>query len=292
MKNRMNSISKNKLRDLQMMQLEMLKVLDQICRKHDIHYSLFAGTALGAVRHQGFIPWDDDLDVVMLREDYEKFLLVAPDEVGEDYFIQKEFSEHWPMQFSKMRKNQTAFIERYIPKDLEIHMGVYIDIFPCDNLYERKAGQLLQFIASKVLIAHALDCRGYLTDSKLKKMFLVVSRVLPWKLCRRLCILKSRADSSQVHVFLGAASKMSHSVFPRAWIENTVQMKFEDGYFPVSANYDDLLTTLYGDYMTPTPEDERVYKVHGEIVDLEHSYTEYRDAQKTMKFDKYTRSIR
>lgn len=123
-----------KLRRLQLVQLEMLKVLDEICKRNDIHYQLFAGTALGAVRHRGFIPWDDDLDVVMLREDYEKFLKIAPQQIGNAYFLQKEFSEHWPMQFSKLRKNDTAFIERYIAKDEQTHMGVYLDIFPCDNL--------------------------------------------------------------------------------------------------------------------------------------------------------------
>ena len=125
---------------------EMLEVIDGICRKHGIRYMLFAGTVLGAVRHGDIIPWDDDLDVVMTRPEYDRFMEIAPKELDpEKYFLQKEFSEHWPMFFSKLRKNNTAFLERYIPKDLESHRGVYIDIFPCDNLLPGKLGGRLQF---------------------------------------------------------------------------------------------------------------------------------------------------
>ena len=95
------------------MMFRMLQAVDTVCKKYDIRYMLFAGSALGAVRHQGFIPWDDDLDVLMLREDYERFLTLAPRELdSEQYYLQKEFSEHWPMFFTKLRKNGTACIER------------------------------------------------------------------------------------------------------------------------------------------------------------------------------------
>ena len=115
--------------------MELLTVFDNICRRLGISYQLFAGTALGAVRHKGFIPWDDDLDIIMLRPEYERFLKEAPAEPeSEKYFLQSEFSEHWPMFFSKLRKNGTACIERYVPRDELMHQGIYIDIFPCDSL--------------------------------------------------------------------------------------------------------------------------------------------------------------
>jgi lipopolysaccharide cholinephosphotransferase len=92
---------------------ELLCEFDRICRKHGIRYTLFAGTLLGAVRHGGFIPWDDDADVLMLREDYEKFLEVAPTETDPDqFFVQKEYSEHWPMFFSKLRLQGTACVKK------------------------------------------------------------------------------------------------------------------------------------------------------------------------------------
>ena len=279
------------IKKLQNVQLEMLKEADRICKKHNIKYSLFAGTALGAVRHKGFIPWDDDLDIIMLREDYEKFLKVAKEELGEDYYMQEAFSAKWPMQFSKIRKNNTAFIERYKPKMEGIHMGVYVDVFPCDNLSNNNLVAKLQFLASKVVIAKALDRRGYLTDSKAKKIFMALCKMLPGKLIHKWSLLKGK-KTDRVHCFYGAASKMSKSIFPREWITETTPMTFEDGEFPCPTHYDKMLTALYGDYMTPLPPDERGMKVHAEIVDLDNSYEQYLEVQKNMEFKEYTRSIR
>ena len=165
--------SADTLSEHQKLLLSMLKDFDAVCRKHNIQYMLFAGTALGAVRHRGFIPWDDDADVIMLRSEYERFFeCAAKDFDTGKYFVQREFSPHWPMQFSKLRLNNTACIEKYHPKDPEIHQGVYIDIFPCDNLAYKKAVRKLQFSASKIVIAKALYARGYETDSE--KMFYAI----------------------------------------------------------------------------------------------------------------------
>lgn len=98
--------------------LEMLKDFDAVCRKHHISYQLFAGTALGAVRHHGFIPWDDDVDVILMRSEYDRLLTEAAGDFDpERYYVQRENSAHWPMQFSKLRRNHTACIEKYHPKD-------------------------------------------------------------------------------------------------------------------------------------------------------------------------------
>lgn len=146
--------------------LEMLKDFDAVCRKHNIRYQLFAGTALGAVRHNGFIPWDDDVDVILMRCEYERFFEeAAADFDPKIYYVQGEHSAHWPMQFSKLRRNNTACIEKYHPRDKNIHQGVYIDIFPCDNLSDNPIVRRLQFTASKVVIAKALYARGYETNS-------------------------------------------------------------------------------------------------------------------------------
>lgn len=153
--------------------LEMLKDFDAVCREHHISYQLFAGTALGAVRHHGFIPWDDDVDVILMRSEYDRLLTEAAGDFDpERYYVQRENSAHWPMQFSKLRRNHTACIEKYHPKDPLVHQGVYIDIFPCDNLSDRPLMRRLQFAASKAIIAKALYARGYETDSAAKKVFM------------------------------------------------------------------------------------------------------------------------
>ena len=283
---------RRKLKEHQEVLREMLGVIDGVCRESGISYSLFAGSALGAVRHQGFIPWDDDLDVIMLRPEYEKFMRIAPEKLPERYFMQSEFSEHWPCPFSKLRKNGTACIERLIPKDPDMHQGIYIDVFPCDNLSDNHLVRGLQFAASKIVIGKSLWQRGYLTDSLLKKVFVQVCRLFPKRKLAAFVRMEGKVDTEMVHAFFAASSKYSKSVFPREWFTETVMMPFEGGTYPVSAHWDELLTTLYGDYMTPPPPEERERKVHAEIVDTENSYEIYRDIQRDLKFSSYTRSIR
>lgn len=276
-----------------MLMLHMLQEVDAICKKFHINYMLFAGSALGAVRHQGFIPWDDDLDIVMLRKDYEKFLAVAPNELNQDeYFLQKEFSEHWPVFFTKLRKNGTACIERQLPKDRLMHQGIYIDIFPCDNLSNNPITRRFQFLASKVVIAKSVYERGYITDNWIKKVFIQLCRLLPLKPFWKFAIRRENDNSQYVHTFFGGASRYEKNIYPRSWFESAVLLPFERGCYPVSAHYDELLTKLYGDYMTPLPEEKRGCKIHGEIVDLENSYEQYWDIQRKMGFAEYTRSIR
>lgn len=272
--------------------LELLTEFDRICSKHGIRYVLFAGTALGAVRHQGFIPWDDDLDVAMLRPDYQRFLQVAPEEIKADYYLQGEFSDHWPMFFSKLRKNGTACMERFIPRDEKLHQGIYMDIFPVDNLSETGFGRKLQFAASKVVIAKGLRNRGYLTDSGAKKAFMACCAAVPMKPLHKLVRQDGKSETAMVHTFFGAASSYEKNVFPRQWFEQTVRMPFAGGEFPVSAHADAMLTQIYGDYMTLPADAEKRCKVHGVIVDPDNSYEQYLQQQKQMEITEYARSIR
>lgn len=285
-------MTKPSLSEHQQVMLELLREIDRICVDHAIPYMLFAGSALGAVRHGGFIPWDDDLDVVLLREDYERFLSLAPNELDEKYFLQKEYSEHWPMFFSKLRKNDTACMEKFVPRDPQQHQGIYVDIFPADNLADGTFSAWLQFTASKVVIAKSLYCRGYLTDSIGKKAFMQFCRLLPCRPFLKAAQGRRFQKSARVQTFFGASRSYHKSVFPREWFCETERVPFEDGCYPVSQHADALLTALYGDYMTPSPPDVREKKVHAALVDPKRSYKLYLDWQAKQKYSVYTRSIR
>ena len=279
-------------REHQQALLVILGEFDRVCKKLDIPYVLFAGTMLGAVRHQGFIPWDDDLDVMMLRKDYDRFLKEAEPHIDrEKFFLQKEFSEHWPMFFSKLRLNNTTCLEKYHPRDPEIHQGVYIDIFPCDNTAKSELGRRLQFLASKIVIAKSLNARGYETDSRRKKLFMALCRVLPMKPFLALTRMGS-GESDMVHSFLGGARGYSKNVYLRRWFANRRDADFEGSCYPISACYDELLQVLYGDYMRIPPPEERVCKQHAIFIDLNNSYEKYLHYRDDMHFDVYTRSIR
>ena len=271
---------------------ELLCEFDRVCQSLSIPYVLFAGTLLGAVRHQGFIPWDDDLDVLMLREDYDRFLREADTVLDrENFFLQKEFSEHWPMFFSKLRLNGTTCLEKFHPKDPLIHQGIYMDIFPCDNAADGKLGRRIQFLASKVVIAKSLDARGYDTDNRKKKLFMMVCRLLPRKPFLRI-VRRDRAKGNVVHSFLGGANTFRKNVYPRAFFTERTLLPFEGERYPVPKQYKALLSQMYGDYTQLPTDEKRQIKQHAILIDLEHSWERYTHYRDEMEFDVYTRSIR
>ena len=123
----------NVLRDLQMIELDILLEVHKICVENNITYWLEGGTLLGAIRHGGFIPWDDDIDIAMDMENYEKFLRIAPSKLPEYLFLQhKSTDPKFPLNIIKVRKNTTIFIEKYEKENGKYHQGIFIDIIPCD----------------------------------------------------------------------------------------------------------------------------------------------------------------
>ena len=121
------------LKALHDVMLNMLVDIDEVCRKHGLCYYLAYGTLLGAVRHHGFIPWDDDADIMMPRKDYEKFLRIAPDELGSQYFVQYYKTEpYYRHPFAKIRRNGTACIIQD-HRHIRMHQGIFVDVFPLEN---------------------------------------------------------------------------------------------------------------------------------------------------------------
>ena len=142
-----------------------------------------------------------------------------------------------------------------------------------------------------MVIAKGLDQRGYATDNVGKKLFMAFCRLLPTKPFLELS--KGDNDSSEmVHSFYAAARGYSKNVYPRRLIAQCCEAPFEDGVYPISQGYDELLRILYGDYMVIPGPEKRIRKVHTVLIDLDRSYEEYEHYRDGMKFDVYTRSIR
>ena len=264
------------IKELQMALLDELVDIDAICKKHDIHYVLSAGTALGAVRHKGFIPWDDDLDIMMMRSDYERFLAVAPEEFrSRKLTLQKEFSAEWPMTYSKVRRDGTTYLENYVPKVRSAHQGIFIDIFAIDNLYDNPLLGRLQWVAFRILAAKCLSKRGYTTDSLLKKVVMVLSQPFPKAPLIKFCKAENCGTSKMLQTYLGAATNRKETTFPRTIMAECIEVPFEGKQVPLMKDWDEYLRSSYGDYMQLPSEEDRVARLHARVVDLNKSYTEY-----------------
>ncbi len=278
---------KDTLKHIHKVQMELLLEFDEFCKKEGLKYQLFAGTLLGAVRHNGFIPWDDDIDIVMKRDDYEKFLdLYKP---NDNVFLQTLSSDpQYYRQFSRLRRNGTIYKQnRYA--HLDMHHGVFIDIFPLDYVTNNYSDEKFRMKVINVLTNFNLY-RSYLghwdtykgeRPFKMKLVSLtnyLFSKNLFDKWNKN--ILMKRKNTGYInHLTDGTTKRM----FDRFLMEENDfdemrYMEFEGYQFPIPKNYHKILTTCYGDYMKLPPIELR-HPHHGIVeikVDDYHQELEYK----------------
>lgn len=264
------------LRKVQLIQLEIAKEVKRVCDENDIPYFLCFGTVLGAVRHHGFIPWDDDLDIGMIRKHYERFLEIAPKALKPEFYLHTwHVDPQYALPFAKVRKRGTLYLEGKSTRLKE--NGFYIDIFPFDYL---PAGA---------------EARGKL-DKKLITIFrtkLMKSGYTPWmengKVLwhKRLGYLYYQALAAlTTHEKLIAEYERLVASYPEnedvywqdpamhlcslkcRWCEDLTEMDYEGEPFKVSKQYHEMLTAIYGDYMKLPPENQRENRHQIEAVDF------------------------
>ena len=274
-----------KLRQLQLIQLEILNVIDRFCRENDIHYSLYAGTLLGAVRHQGFIPWDDDLDICMSREEYDRFIRIWEEKHPDGYILQnKENAPSFSSSFSKIRKDHTCFLQ-FESEIRRYHTGIFVDVFPIDRMPE---GRLNSKIFQYRCLKYQLLTREYVPTegSSLQKAFSKIILGLSSKKKRpdqrkRLLarITRYNSDASLPAVAI-EIMKTIRTPLPADFMTEFTDIDFEGKRFMSSALWDEYLTAKFGDYMKLPPESERVWRHHPIILDFEHNYDELPEEEK------------
>jgi len=268
------------LKSLQNKILEIVKYFDDFCQKNDITYYLMGGSALGAMRHSGFIPWDDDFDVFMDHINYKKFLNIVDDELDKErFYFQVEDSEEWPMYFSKIRMNGTTFIEEDV-KDRDMHHGIYIDIMCLNNSSEIKAVRYMQYLSARILNTRALVKKGYSPNTKFKTIALTVSKYIINGFIKNSLLNFVRGFNKKncnlVGHFFGRAPFLKTS-FPKDFLGKPRYVKFENMMLPVPNNVEEYLQVRYGErYMElPSEEVKALYPSHAYIVDIFHSYEKY-----------------
>ena len=273
------------LREVQLKELEILREVKRICEMHGIPYFLACGTLLGAVRHQGFIPWDDDVDLSMFYEDYLRFLEVCKTELDPRFFLQNYMTDDNDQQaFTKIRMNNTAFIPVHHTKH-HIHQGIAIDIFPLSGLsgnkfslsLKKKIMQASNYVqAQGYIAANYEEFEEKLGGAGIRMLFLFYK--LPFRFRRwlhafllRRVLKPCKGKKLIATVWMSVSDRYIH---PASVFENTVFLPFEGETFPAPAGYEEYLSILYGDYMQLPPEEDR--RAHGKmIVDLENDYTKY-----------------
>ncbi len=268
------------MNDLQQTEFEILKCFIEICERLNLKYFLVCGTALGAVKYGGFIPWDDDVDVALPREDYEIFCEKAQELLPEGFFLQTYKTDNkYPRIFAKIRNSNTAYFEKAVAK-FKINHGVYIDIFPLDGYPTNKLAQKkieFQKVYYDLLLSSNFD-----TDCTLKvKIIRKIFRILGFH--KKTAKAIARFEKS-ISAYPTKNSKVwcNHGNWQKkleyAPIEqygNGIPMDFEGIRAVVPEKYDEYLTQKYGDWRADLPESEKVGHHYYSVMDLEKSYTEY-----------------
>ncbi len=264
-------------------ELEILEQFDEVCKKYGFTYYVHYGTLLGAVRHQGFVPWDDDVDVVMFRDEYQRFQEIASQEFCEPYFYQNSYTDQifWP--FSKIRDGRTTAIERsFMDLGDTFHQGICIDLFPMDSVLDGVNEQFLLVEEIRRLLWRMVsDPVNVLTEMKNGMQF-ILERDFMLEILRMDQKLRFKVFEDFNESHFGETEELNyimsdmrgwHSHYVRKeWYQETVYLPFEHLQVPAPAEFDKVLTRVYGDYhklVRGTTEHE------GIILEPEISYREY-----------------
>lgn len=253
------------LDEIKKIELDILKNFDKICKDNNLEYSLAFGTMIGAVRHKGFIPWDDDIDVLMKREDYEKLLKLKYED---DNFEIKSYrySKNYFYPFSKMIDKRT---ELYDDWRADKDMGVYIDIFPLDYLnFDSTGSSLEKEFDSVIHKARKWDNIAYIMGHKLshhkgfniryitKLLFLLLTYPFKKSIIRHADMLNAKRDNGNYCAML-LQINTKHPFITSSSFDEIIYVDFEDFKAPIYKGYDNILSSIYGDYMTPPPAKEQ-----------------------------------
>lgn len=265
---------------LQKTEFEILKEFDEICRMLKLPYFLVCGSALGTVKYGGFIPWDDDVDVAMYREDYQRFLKEAPALLPKHLFLQNYRSDPaFPQIFSKLRNSDTTYIETSVAK-LPIHHGVYIDVFPLDGFPEGKLQRKCLIFRKRLLASMLLS----VCDVQRAGLARVTYPIFHAMGVRKHTAVIADAYERLISSFPVKGSKVicNHGnwqgslEYAPAWhYGKGTQMTFEGLTVQVPECYDEYLSQKYGDYRQDLPECEKQGHHYYTVCDCDHPYTQY-----------------
>lgn len=258
------------LKELQEIIYGILVEFDRVCQKYDIQYSMEGGTLLGAVKYGDFVPWDDDIDVIMLRSEYERFLELAPRELREDYFLQSYHNvPEFPLNYAKLCYTKSEIYDYAYSPIKTMNHGVFMDIFPIDYVEPAKMHKQLRII-------------GLLTGARKTKLKILYGKIPVWKkLCYRIvallpmrtlckmmdlfCTKYNDADTGCCYEICNANKKFKP--LPSSMYHDLTTVRFRDGAFSAVSQYDEFLKSRFGEnYMSELPPVEKRRPSHSQNI--------------------------
>lgn len=274
------ALTPQEVRKMQLKGLEMALFFDRFCEEHGLLYYFCGGCCIGAIRHGGFVPWDDDVDVFMPREDYEKLKQLWVD--TPDYSIQYPKKDLvTENQFATICANNTTFIKTY-QMNLDINHGLVLDILPLDGCPTGLRRKLQKFWA----LLYSLFVVGKAPENHSKAVYLVgkclLTLVKPrswryrvWRFCEKQMSKYPIADCEYITELCSGPHYMQNE-YRREWFDSAVRKDFEGHAMPLPVGYDAYLRMAFGDYMQLPPEEKRVCHHAFEVMDMDNSYKIYR----------------
>ena len=262
-------------------ELEIFKNFIDCCKAKNLKYFIAFGTLIGAVRHKGFIPWDDDIDVYMPREDYDKFIKFGLEHLPKNYFIQTiQTDPLYALNFAKLRDSNTTLIERHVI-DVDINHGVFIDIFPLDG-YVKGQNKILDFRTTKNPVFAEEDRNLFLNavSGFNKKFVYKIGESIPNKLkidLSKMAVPKNNPKYSECDFVACLVDSFSVIPMKKDIFGDGVELEFEGLKVNAPDKYDEYLKKIYGDYTKLPPEDQRENHHNFHICDVEKSFREYEE---------------
>lgn len=267
------------VRDVQNKILDIMLFIDRLCRENGITYFIMGGTALGAVRHGGFIPWDDDLDIFMTPSEYAKFK-AAFDKIHDGkYVIQEWRTTPDYLEYSKVRMHGTTFIEKVFVDRKDMHQGIYVDIMILHKCPLNLLKQKLIYLQSKYVTLYALSQRNWVPKNKFQAIILALLKFLPNKMLTKWCYRNiyryDNLKSNFKWCYFITPAKFKQGIFEDFMFQNPIDINFEGHKLLASKDIKKYLAYRYGDYMKLPSEEQQKAAVHAYIYDTEKDYTEY-----------------
>lgn len=267
-------------KDIQNTILQVMKYIDAFCRENDIAYYLMGGSALGAMRHKGFIPWDDDLDIFMTCDNYAKFLRLFREKGDPKYFLEEENTEAWPLFLSRVCLNGTTMVSDEFKYNFKQHHTIFVDIMCLYSAPGNNCTRFIQYAAAQLLRVNALARCNFPNKSFVKRVLLLLSKVIvnrwtrPWLI--RYVHRYEGTDTAYMGHYFGRA-RFPQTSFPRGYLGQPRYVPFEDTTLPVFEYVEKYLQLRFGPKWMELPSQavRDQYPVHGNFVDLEKDYTCY-----------------